>query len=86
MSAQLEIHCITFCFPGFYVIMFFVVFLLTLCSNVFGQVAFHIQPYKGRTDQSMHDNIKYIIDKYVVFLMPLNSSVPDYEASRSGET
>ncbi|KAF3833617.1 hypothetical protein F7725_024821 [Dissostichus mawsoni] len=29
------------------------------------KVAFHIQPYKGRTDQSMHDNIKYIIDKYV---------------------
>lgn len=29
----------------------------------FAQVAFHIQPYKGRTDQSMHDNIKYIIDK-----------------------
>ncbi|XP_014915734.1 glycoprotein endo-alpha-1,2-mannosidase-like protein [Poecilia latipinna] len=28
------------------------------------KVAFHIQPYKGRTDQSMHDNIKYIIDKY----------------------
>ncbi|KAM3857921.1 glycoprotein endo-alpha-1,2-mannosidase-like protein isoform 1-T1 [Diretmus argenteus] len=28
------------------------------------QVAFHIQPYKGRTDQSMHDNIKYIVDKY----------------------
>ncbi|MEQ2182346.1 hypothetical protein GOODEAATRI_021393 [Goodea atripinnis] len=27
------------------------------------KVAFHIQPYKGRTDQSMHDNIKYIIDK-----------------------
>ncbi|XP_013882736.1 glycoprotein endo-alpha-1,2-mannosidase-like protein [Austrofundulus limnaeus] len=28
------------------------------------KVAFHIQPYKGWTDQSMHDNIKYIIDKY----------------------
>lgn len=27
------------------------------------QVAFHIQPYKGRTDQTMHDNIKYIISK-----------------------
>lgn len=27
------------------------------------QVAFHIQPYKGRTDQTMHDNIKYIINK-----------------------
>lgn len=32
------------------------------------QVAFHIQPYKGWTDQSMHDNIKYIIDKYDLFL------------------
>lgn len=30
---------------------------------IFAQVAFHIQPYKGRTDQSMHDNIKYITDK-----------------------
>lgn len=30
---------------------------------IFAQVAFHIQPYKGRTDQSVHDNIKYIIDK-----------------------
>ncbi|XP_063041067.1 glycoprotein endo-alpha-1,2-mannosidase-like protein [Engraulis encrasicolus] len=28
------------------------------------KVAFHIQPYKGRTDLSMHDNVKYIIDKY----------------------
>ncbi|RXM29946.1 Glycoprotein endo-alpha-1,2-mannosidase-like protein [Acipenser ruthenus] len=27
-------------------------------------VAFHIQPYKGRTDRTVHDNIKYIIDKY----------------------
>ncbi|XP_046896021.1 glycoprotein endo-alpha-1,2-mannosidase-like protein [Hypomesus transpacificus] len=28
------------------------------------KVAFHIQPYRGRTDQSVHDNIKYIIDRY----------------------
>ncbi|KAK1784750.1 hypothetical protein P4O66_003423 [Electrophorus voltai] len=28
------------------------------------QVAFHIQPYRGRTDLSVHDNVKYIIDKY----------------------
>lgn len=28
------------------------------------KVAFHIQPYKGRTDRTVHDNIKYIIDKY----------------------
>ncbi|XP_076865868.1 glycoprotein endo-alpha-1,2-mannosidase-like protein [Brachyhypopomus gauderio] len=28
------------------------------------KVAFHIQPYRGRTDLSMHDNVKYIIDKY----------------------
>lgn len=26
------------------------------------QVAFHIQPYKGRDDITLHDNIKYIID------------------------
>ncbi|TKS82358.1 Glycoprotein endo-alpha-1,2-mannosidase-like protein [Collichthys lucidus] len=29
-----------------------------------GSVAFHIQPYRGRNDQSVHDNIKYIIDRY----------------------
>lgn len=34
------------------------------------QVAFHMQPYKGRTDQSMHDNIKYIIDKWVALRTP----------------
>ncbi|MBN3294254.1 MANEL protein, partial [Polypterus senegalus] len=28
------------------------------------KVAFHIQPYKGRTDRTVHDNIRYIIDKY----------------------
>ncbi|KAM6936604.1 glycoprotein endo-alpha-1,2-mannosidase-like protein isoform 2-T2 [Lycodopsis pacificus] len=28
------------------------------------KVAFHIQPYRGRNDQSVHDNIKYIIDRY----------------------
>ncbi|XP_048077743.1 glycoprotein endo-alpha-1,2-mannosidase-like protein [Ursus arctos] len=28
------------------------------------QVAFHIQPYKGRDDITLHDNIKYIIDTY----------------------
>ncbi|XP_078539911.1 glycoprotein endo-alpha-1,2-mannosidase-like protein [Lissotriton helveticus] len=28
------------------------------------KVAFHIQPYKGRNDNTVHDNIKYIIDKY----------------------
>uniref|UniRef100_A0A667GSS2 Mannosidase endo-alpha like n=1 Tax=Lynx canadensis TaxID=61383 RepID=A0A667GSS2_LYNCA len=27
-------------------------------------VAFHIQPYKGRDDVTLHDNIKYIIDTY----------------------
>ncbi|XP_028836216.1 glycoprotein endo-alpha-1,2-mannosidase-like protein isoform X2 [Denticeps clupeoides] len=27
------------------------------------KVAFHLQPYKGRTDHSVHDNIKYIIDR-----------------------
>lgn len=26
------------------------------------QVAFHIQPYKGRDDITLHENIKYIID------------------------
>uniref|UniRef100_A0A3Q3L0A9 Mannosidase endo-alpha like n=1 Tax=Mastacembelus armatus TaxID=205130 RepID=A0A3Q3L0A9_9TELE len=38
--------------------------LTTIFKCVFAQVAFHIQAYKGRTDQSTHDNIKYIIDKY----------------------
>ncbi|EHB16409.1 Glycoprotein endo-alpha-1,2-mannosidase-like protein [Heterocephalus glaber] len=28
------------------------------------QVAFHIQPYKGRDNITVHDNIKYIIDTY----------------------
>ncbi|XP_010897417.2 glycoprotein endo-alpha-1,2-mannosidase-like protein isoform X2 [Esox lucius] len=28
------------------------------------KVAFHLQPYKGRSDHSVHDNIKYIIDRY----------------------
>ncbi|KAL0984735.1 hypothetical protein UPYG_G00146020 [Umbra pygmaea] len=28
------------------------------------KVAFHLQPYRGRSDQSVHDNIKYIIDRY----------------------
>ncbi|XP_072534915.1 glycoprotein endo-alpha-1,2-mannosidase-like protein [Salminus brasiliensis] len=28
------------------------------------KVTFHIQPYKGRTDHSVHDNIKYIVDRY----------------------
>uniref|UniRef100_A0A672KBX6 Uncharacterized protein n=1 Tax=Sinocyclocheilus grahami TaxID=75366 RepID=A0A672KBX6_SINGR len=36
--------------------------LTSLTLNYF-QVAFHLQPYKGRTDLTMHDNIKYIIDK-----------------------
>ncbi|KAF5899421.1 glycoprotein endo-alpha-1,2-mannosidase-like protein [Clarias magur] len=28
------------------------------------KVAFHIQAYKGRTEHSLHNNIKYIIDRY----------------------
>ncbi|XP_031432757.1 glycoprotein endo-alpha-1,2-mannosidase-like protein [Clupea harengus] len=28
------------------------------------KVAFHIQPYRGRSDHSVHENIKYIIDRY----------------------
>ncbi|XP_062848240.1 glycoprotein endo-alpha-1,2-mannosidase-like protein [Trichomycterus rosablanca] len=28
------------------------------------KVAFHIQAYEGRTQHSVHDNIKYIIDRY----------------------
>uniref|UniRef100_A0A8C2Z1N1 Mannosidase endo-alpha like n=1 Tax=Cyclopterus lumpus TaxID=8103 RepID=A0A8C2Z1N1_CYCLU len=32
--------------------------------SYFQHVAFHIQPYRGRNDQSVHDNIKYIIDRY----------------------
>uniref|UniRef100_H3ARM4 Mannosidase endo-alpha like n=1 Tax=Latimeria chalumnae TaxID=7897 RepID=H3ARM4_LATCH len=28
------------------------------------KVAFHIQMYKGRNDHTVHDNIKYILDKY----------------------
>lgn len=29
----------------------------------FPQVLFHIEPYKGRDDNTMRENIKYIIDK-----------------------
>uniref|UniRef100_A0A8C8R881 Mannosidase endo-alpha like n=1 Tax=Pelusios castaneus TaxID=367368 RepID=A0A8C8R881_9SAUR len=32
--------------------------------NLCIHVAFHIQPYKGRDDHTVHENIKYIIDKY----------------------
>ncbi|XP_043973965.1 glycoprotein endo-alpha-1,2-mannosidase-like protein [Gambusia affinis] len=28
------------------------------------KVAFQIQPYRGRNDQTLHENIKYIIDRY----------------------
>ncbi|TSK34909.1 Glycoprotein endo-alpha-1,2-mannosidase-like protein [Bagarius yarrelli] len=28
------------------------------------KVAFHIQTYKGRTERSIHNNVKYIIDRY----------------------
>ncbi|KAM9606938.1 LOW QUALITY PROTEIN: glycoprotein endo-alpha-1,2-mannosidase-like protein [Morphnus guianensis] len=28
------------------------------------KVAFHIQPYKGHDDHTMHENIRYIMDKY----------------------
>ncbi|KAM6235477.1 LOW QUALITY PROTEIN: glycoprotein endo-alpha-1,2-mannosidase-like protein [Spheniscus humboldti] len=28
------------------------------------KVAFHIQPYKGRDDRTVHENIKYIMDKF----------------------
>ncbi|XP_039770749.1 glycoprotein endo-alpha-1,2-mannosidase isoform X2 [Ornithorhynchus anatinus] len=28
------------------------------------KVAFHIEPYKNQDDHSMHNNVKYIIDKY----------------------
>ncbi|KAK2854758.1 hypothetical protein Q7C36_006627 [Tachysurus vachellii] len=28
------------------------------------KVAFHIQAYKGRTNHSLHNNVKYIIDRY----------------------
>jgi len=42
----------------------FLDFSVNICVQMWSaQVAFHMQPYKGRTDQSMHDNIKYIIDK-----------------------
>lgn len=29
------------------------------------QVTFHIEPYSNRDDQNMHQNVKYIIDKWV---------------------
>ncbi|KAG7254486.1 hypothetical protein CRUP_037124, partial [Coryphaenoides rupestris] len=37
-------------------------------------VAFHIQPYQGRTDQSVHSNIKYIIEQAWAELLTVKGS------------
>lgn len=59
-----QFHCMTPCFSGLYLSCAFYNLSVNISVQMcFAQVAFHIQPYKGRTDQSMHDNIKYIIDK-----------------------
>ncbi|XP_038233954.1 glycoprotein endo-alpha-1,2-mannosidase-like protein [Dermochelys coriacea] len=39
-------------------------FILDAAHRYTIKVAFHIQPYKGRDDHTVHENIKYIIDKY----------------------
>uniref|UniRef100_A0A8C3HZ59 Mannosidase endo-alpha like n=1 Tax=Chrysemys picta bellii TaxID=8478 RepID=A0A8C3HZ59_CHRPI len=39
-------------------------FILDAAHRYAIKVAFHIQPYKGRDDHTVHENIKYIIDKY----------------------
>ncbi len=45
----------------------FIVF--TFVSHAFfycpWQVVFHIEPYKGRDDANMRENIKYIVERYV---------------------
>uniref|UniRef100_A0A8C7NPX9 E2 ubiquitin-conjugating enzyme n=7 Tax=Clupeocephala TaxID=186625 RepID=A0A8C7NPX9_ONCMY len=48
------------------------------------KVAFHIQPYKGRTDLSMHDNIKYIIDNARMSSEVQPSSRPEDSPNTSG--
>ncbi|CAM4654919.1 unnamed protein product [Lepidochelys olivacea] len=39
-------------------------FILDAAHRYAIKVAFHIQPYKGRDDRTVHENIKYIVDKY----------------------
>ncbi|XP_033013376.1 glycoprotein endo-alpha-1,2-mannosidase-like protein [Lacerta agilis] len=39
-------------------------FILDAAQRYAIQVTFHIQPYKGRDDNTLHSNVKYIIDKY----------------------
>uniref|UniRef100_A0A8D0E6Q1 Mannosidase endo-alpha like n=1 Tax=Salvator merianae TaxID=96440 RepID=A0A8D0E6Q1_SALMN len=39
-------------------------FILDAAQRYAIKVTFHIQPYKGRDDITVHSNVKYIIDKY----------------------
>uniref|UniRef100_A0ABM5ER55 Glycoprotein endo-alpha-1,2-mannosidase-like protein n=1 Tax=Pogona vitticeps TaxID=103695 RepID=A0ABM5ER55_9SAUR len=39
-------------------------FILDAAQRYAIQVTFHIQPYKGRDDNTLHSNVKYILDKY----------------------
>uniref|UniRef100_A0A7M4FS83 Mannosidase endo-alpha like n=1 Tax=Crocodylus porosus TaxID=8502 RepID=A0A7M4FS83_CROPO len=39
-------------------------FILDAAYRYAVKVAFHIQPYKGRDDHTVHENIKYILDNY----------------------
>lgn len=40
------------------------------------QVAFHIEPYKGRDEVNMYTNVKYVIEKWVVPCFFSDISVP----------
>lgn len=33
------------------------------------KVCFHIEPYKGRDEVNMYTNVKYIIEKWVLFFL-----------------
>ncbi|NXJ11085.1 MANEL protein, partial [Odontophorus gujanensis] len=39
-------------------------FILDAAQRYAIKVAFHIQPYQGRDDHTVHENVKYIMDKY----------------------
>ena len=38
--------------------------LLNAAANYNLKITLHIEPYEGRDDQTVHDDVKYIIDKY----------------------
>uniref|UniRef100_A0A4W3JSF1 Mannosidase endo-alpha like n=1 Tax=Callorhinchus milii TaxID=7868 RepID=A0A4W3JSF1_CALMI len=39
-------------------------FSLTSCPFTCSQMAFHIEPYKGRNDRTVYENVKHLTDRY----------------------